>query len=110
MNLGKLEGGQGATAESESWVTFLGVTREAFKATPPPLTHHCHRRAKTLAGRGAAATTAASFSCCQIKRTDSPFSDHSANTMEEGDQRQNYKCEPLMHQVEQWALEASALS
>lgn len=30
--------------------------------------------------------------------------------MGKGDQRQNYKCEPLMHQVEQWALEASALS
>lgn len=29
--------------------------------------------------------------------------------MGEGDQRQNYKCEPLMHQVEQWASEASAL-
>lgn len=36
MNLGKLEGGQGATAESESWVAFLGVPREAFKATLPP--------------------------------------------------------------------------
>lgn len=30
--------------------------------------------------------------------------------MGKGDQCQNYKCEPLMHQVEQWALEASALS
>lgn len=29
--------------------------------------------------------------------------------MDKGDQRQNYKCEPLMHQVEQWDLEASAL-
>lgn len=63
-----------------------------------------------MAGRGVTATTAASFSCCQIKRTDSPFSPHSAHTMGERDQRQNYKCEPLMHQVEQWALEASALS
>ena len=91
-------------------MTFLGVTREAFKAAPPSLPHHCHRRAKTLAGRGATATAAASFSCCQIKRTDSPFSAHSAHTMGEGDQRQNYKCEPLMHQVEQWASETSALS
>lgn len=90
-------------------MTFLGVTREAFKAIPP-LPHHCCRRAKSLTGRGAAATAAASFSCCQIKRTDSPFSVHSAHTMGEGDQRQNYKCEPLMHQVEQWASEASALS
>lgn len=88
--------------------TFTGVFRKVFQSHSP-LTA-AGEREKTLAGRREAAAAAASFSCCQIKRTDSPFSAYSDRTMGEGDQRQNYKCEPLMHQVEQWALEASVLS
>lgn len=87
--------------QSESWVTFPAVGRDTSTASIPPLPQE-HR---ALAGSAAAA----SFPCFQIKRTGSPFSAHSARTMGEGDQRQNYKCEPLMHQVEQWASEASAL-
>lgn len=108
MNLGKLEGGQGITAD---WKLgdFPGSDQGKFQSHQPPLPHHCHRRGEILASRRVTATTAASFSCCQVKETDSPFSLHSAHTMGKGDQRQNYKCEPLMHRVEQWTLEASAL-
>lgn len=104
MNLGKLVGGQGAPAEWK--LGDIPGSDQGRLQSHPPIPPSCQSRARALAGRGAAA----SFPCSQIKRTDSPFSAHSAHTMGEGDQRQNYKCEPLMHQVEQWASEASALS
>lgn len=107
LNSGRLEEGQTATTMEESLGNFHWSVQKSFSKLLSPA---CSRREKTLVGRGEAAAATPSFSCCQIKRTDSPFSAHSGHTMGEGDQRQNYKCEPLMHQVEQWALEASVLS